>query len=176
MTLATDAGPALALARDGTRLVVAAQGDDGRRRLYLRELAADENAVLGSEGAQAPFFSPDGRWIGYFASGRLWKAAATGGAPVALGDAPHAGGGTWTTQGTIVFAGGRHSGLSRVGEDGGRVEPDVPGRHARRGAALWPEARPHRAARWSSPAGPPTAPPKPHASPSSASTRTTCRR
>src|SRR5262249_3050649 len=74
-------------------------------RLYVRGLAgAEAQAIRGSEGADSPFLSPDGRWVGFFANGKLKKVSLGGGAPIVLCDAPSARGGAWTDDDTIVFA------------------------------------------------------------------------
>jgi DNA-binding winged helix-turn-helix (wHTH) protein len=134
-------GPALAVSRDGARIAFVAQRADGRSRLYVRELGRLETAPIPeTDEARAPFFSPDGRWLGFFARGRLFKVALSGGAPVALADAPDPGGAVWTATGAIIFSGWTTGGLRRVGDRGGPAEllttPD-PGvgevRHA------WPE-------------------------------------
>jgi hypothetical protein len=59
------AGPALALSRDGSELVYVADEPDGSR-LYRRPLAATDAPIRGSDGASSPFFSPDGRQVGFF--------------------------------------------------------------------------------------------------------------
>ena len=106
---------------------IAFVGRDGSgRRLFVRSLAALEAVVIrGTEGAKQPFWSPDGRWIGYFSTGKLWKVASAGGSPpVEISDAPDARGGTWSRSGTIVFAPRViGSGLLSVSEDGGKAEP-----------------------------------------------------
>ena len=79
-------------------------------------------ASPGTEDGHAPFFSPDGRWIGFFADGRLKKVALAGGAPVTLADAPAILGGTWI--GTENHLRGIASGgLMRVSSDGGESGP-----------------------------------------------------
>ena len=74
--------------------------------------------IPGTEDGHAPFFSPDGRWIAFFADGRLKKVALAGGAPVTLADAASVLGGTWV-DGEIVFAGSPSGGLARVPANGG---------------------------------------------------------
>ena len=112
-----DRAPAIALSPDGTRLAWSGC-DDAGCRLYLRFVDRLQPTMLPTtEDAQAPFFSPDGEWIGYFADGKLRKVAVSGGASVPLADSADALGGVWTRDGGIVFAGAR-AGLSAVGEDG----------------------------------------------------------
>ncbi len=94
-------------------------------RLFVRDLGELEPSPLaGTEGAAQPFWSPDGRSIGFFANGKLMKVALDGGAPVVICNAANARGGAWSPSGTIVFqASHRDSGLARVSANGGRVEP-----------------------------------------------------
>ena len=71
--LATHGGPnavplrtAFALSPDGSAIVFVGQ-QDGRRRLYLRRLESlDAVAIAGTDNGDSPFFSPDGRWIGFW--------------------------------------------------------------------------------------------------------------
>lgn len=100
-----------AVSPDG-RHVAFAGAEGARRRLYLRSLDAfDAIAIDGSDDARQPFWSPDSRWIGFFARGNVWKAPIGGGAPVAMADDRRAGvgnrrterGGTWGRDDTIVY-------------------------------------------------------------------------
>ena len=110
--------PALAFSADGTQLAWSGC-DAGGCRLYVRPLDRLEPVVIpGTEDGHAPFFSPDGRWIAFFAGGRLKKVALAGGAPVTLADAPSVLGGTWVGA-EIVFAGSPSGGLARVPANGG---------------------------------------------------------
>ncbi|MBI4481357.1 MAG: serine/threonine-protein kinase [Acidobacteria bacterium] len=76
--------PAVALSPDGTHLVyVGSRGDS--EQLYLRSMDEPEGKPIpGTEGALNPFFSPDGRWVGFFAANKLKKVSTSGGAPVIL--------------------------------------------------------------------------------------------
>ena len=113
--------PALAVSPDGSRLAWSACDGD-RCRLYVRDVdRLDALPLPGVEG-RAPFFSPDGRWLGYFAGGRLMKASLSGGAPVTIADAPTVLGAVWIGR-DIVFAGSPSGGLQRVSEEGGGVRP-----------------------------------------------------
>ena len=113
----------LALSPDGRRLVYAARVA-GRPQLYLRDLDAfDAQPLPGSEGARYPFFSPDGQWVAFFAGAKLKRLSIHGGSPLTVCDAPVIGrGGTWGSDGTIVFDPG-DSGLLRVAVQGGTPEP-----------------------------------------------------
>jgi DNA-binding winged helix-turn-helix (wHTH) protein/Tol biopolymer transport system component len=121
-TVFDEIAPALAVSTDGSMLAWSACGAEGCR-VYRRALDSLESApVAGTEDGHAPFFSPDGRWIGFFADGRLKKVEANGGNPVTLADAPTVLGGTWVNS-AIVFAGGQSGGLMRVPADGGDSRP-----------------------------------------------------
>ena len=115
--------PAIALSADG--LVLAWSACDtasGACALYARSIdRLDAVRLPGTGGARAPFFSPDGRWIAFFADGRLKKIAASGGSPSVLADAPSPGGGAWGADGRIVFAGTPAGGLSLISDQGGAV-------------------------------------------------------
>ena len=112
----------IAISPDGRRLAYVAYSA-GRRQLFLRNLDAFEaRLIAGTEGAQYPFFSPDGRAVAFFADGKLKRVSLEGGSPVTVCDAPVIGrGGAWSADGTIVFDPGV-SGLMQVPAAGGRPE------------------------------------------------------
>ncbi|HEY7697167.1 MAG TPA: protein kinase, partial [Vicinamibacteria bacterium] len=119
-------GQGVILSPDGALLAFAAQSGPGApRQLYLRRLEdLVASPLAGTEGARNPFFSPDGRWIGFFAEGKLKKVAVTGGGAVTLAEAIGYYGGAWGEDGAIVFARDPSSnGLQRVSSEGG--EPEV---------------------------------------------------
>jgi serine/threonine-protein kinase len=109
----------VSIAPDGALIAyVATRG--GSTQLFLRQAnSLDVTAIPGTTDATDPFFSPDGRWIAFFADGQLKKVAVSGGAPVRLCDAPVGLGGHWGTDDTIVFAATTGSGLSQVPAGGG---------------------------------------------------------
>jgi serine/threonine-protein kinase len=112
--------PALAVSPDGRVLAWTACDADGACALYRRPIDQLESTRLaGSEDALQPFFSPDGRWIGFFAGGKLKKISTGGGSAVILADATSPGGASWGPNGQIVFAGSPGGGLSLVGDEGG---------------------------------------------------------
>jgi Tol biopolymer transport system component len=106
------------VAPDGTKLVYLAM-EAGRPQLFLRPLDAFDTKLLpGTDGASAPFFSPDGRWIGFFVGRRLFRVATDGGSPVFIGDVGQAGNGAcWAEGDSIVY--GSASGLMRISSAGG---------------------------------------------------------
>jgi serine/threonine protein kinase len=118
---------------DGQLVAFTARPDaGGPSKLYVRSLSQLVAQPLpGTEGAKQPFWSPASGSIGYFAGSKLLRIALAGGAPVEICDVPDARGGAWSTNGTIVFAPRQmESGLLRVSQNGGNVEPatllDVP--------------------------------------------------
>ncbi len=129
---AANRGP-VALSPDGTRVVFAATGADGESRLWLRALdAAEAQAVPGTDHGAFPFWSPDNRWVAFFADGFLKKVDTRGGAPVPLAVVAGNGiGGSWSAKGQIVFASNAFSPMLKVSQDGGdaniAVETDVSG-------------------------------------------------
>lgn len=124
----------LAISRDGTRIVYSVNPGDApvvsaaaalsQRMLATRRLDQSQGTVLaGTEDASNPFFSPDGRWIAFFASRKLKKVSVDGGAPAVLCDAPNQRGGDWGEDGYIVAAFSSTGGLMRVPSSGGTPEP-----------------------------------------------------
>ena len=112
----------LALSSDGEWLTFAALPAEGEPRLYLRRLdSPDTRSLDGTEGASYPFWSPDSRFIGFFADGKLKKTGISGGSPFTLADAPEGRGGAWSEDGVIVFAPNIFDALHRVAAGGGPV-------------------------------------------------------
>ena len=113
----------LALSPDGTRVAfVAADTQTGRRRLWVRLLSSETpQALVDTEGASNPFWSPDGEHIAFFADGRLKRTPATGGAVRMICESGNPAGGTWNRDDVIVF-GQLDSPLLRVAAVGGRAE------------------------------------------------------
>jgi eukaryotic-like serine/threonine-protein kinase len=113
-----------AVSPDGRAIAFAASSADGRRRLWLRSVDNVEPRPLDhSDGASYPFWSPDGRYMAFFADGRLKKMPASGGPAETICEATNGRGGTWNAQNDIVFAPNNYTPLHRVRAAGGRPSP-----------------------------------------------------
>jgi Tol biopolymer transport system component len=123
MTASTASGAVvgpLAISPDGRRIAIVTTGADGKSQLWVRSLdTLVAQALAGTEGAFQPFWSPDSRFIGFFADGKLKKIEVSGGPPITLSDAPDPRAGTWNRDGVIVFAPAPSSALQRVSAAGG---------------------------------------------------------
>ncbi|MFY9948989.1 MAG: protein kinase, partial [Candidatus Sulfotelmatobacter sp.] len=118
-----DAGGMPVLSPQGDKLAFVAHSGE-TKTLWVRALNSDTAQPLeGTQNAMHPFWSPDGRYIGFFANGKLAKIAATGGPVSVLADAPNSRGGSWSADDVIVFAPDFLGGLSKVSAQGGAVEP-----------------------------------------------------
>src|SRR5439155_11423283 len=94
--------------------------------LWVRSLDSTvAHVVPGTEGAAHPFWSPNGRAIGFFADEKLKTVAAADGPPVVLADAPVPGGGTWSRDGTILFVPHFFKGMYQVPASGGTPVPVI---------------------------------------------------
>jgi Tol biopolymer transport system component/predicted Ser/Thr protein kinase len=117
-------GSPFAMSPDDTRLVFLTHGSDNKDHLALRLLGSPTTiALAGTEGAGGPFFSPDSRWIGFFADRKLKKISVEAGAPVTLCEARNPRGGAWAPDGSILFAPEARAGLMRVSSSGGIPQP-----------------------------------------------------
>jgi Tol biopolymer transport system component len=117
----TSFGTALALSPDGRRLVFEIVTPDGRSFLWLRAInSLSPQRLEGTEGGRFPFWSPDSRFIGFFADRKLKKIDVSGGPPQMLCDVgAEARGGTWNREGVIVFSPNIRVPLQRVSAAGG---------------------------------------------------------
>jgi eukaryotic-like serine/threonine-protein kinase len=111
----------LALSPDGhTLALVAYSAQISNSVLWTYEVGTQRTTSLeGTEGASYPFWSPDGRFIGFFGDGKLKKVEVSGGQPQILCDAPTGRGGTWNRDGVILFTPSGFGGLFRVSSSGG---------------------------------------------------------
>jgi eukaryotic-like serine/threonine-protein kinase len=122
-TLALGRGSSVIVSPDGRTIAYTARAD-GKTLLYLRPLDRFESTPLaGTDDATNPFFSPDGRWIGFFAEEKLKKVSVEGGAPVLVADAVNPRGNAWSSDGTVFVTVSNNAGISRVPARGGKLEP-----------------------------------------------------
>jgi serine/threonine-protein kinase len=139
--LISDAGSALVVSPDGTKLAYSV-GDGNRRSLHVRSLEQLEGSSLtGTEDAYHPFFSPDGKWIGFVTRSELKKVSVSGGAPLTLCPVKLSRGASWATDDSIVFSASAGSGLSLIAAAGGEPKPLT---ELREGEAShrWPQVLP----------------------------------
>ena len=108
---------------DGRRLAFVATLD-GKTQLWIRPIeSATAQPLPGTDRADFPFWSPDSRFIGFFADGNLKKIEASGGPPQTLCDAPGGRGGAWNRDGVIIFSPRAIGPLHRVSSSGGAATP-----------------------------------------------------
>ena len=136
------AGPP-ALSPDGTRVAFAARSPKGPSFIWVRGLqAALPQKLAGTEGAYSLFWSPDGKYLGFFADGKLRKISASGGPVTILADAPNARGGAWGADNVILYTPDYREALWKVSAVGGvpaRVTKIDPTRHS---THRWPSFLP----------------------------------
>ena len=140
--LASDVGTAVVVSPDGTRVVFVSRTADGRTHLSTRRLDQPTAIPLpGTDGARGPFVSPDGRWVGFWADGKLKKVSVDGGSPVILCDASDLLGASWGEGDTIIAALGAPGKLWRIPAEGGvpQVAIDI---SAESTGARWPQILP----------------------------------
>ena len=112
-----------ALSPDG-RSVAFPASIDGTTTIWVRSLdSSSARSLPGTEGASFPFWSPDGRSLGFFAVDKLKKIDLAGGPATILADAPAARGGSWGQEGVIVFSAQGSAGIFQVSASGGSPKP-----------------------------------------------------
>jgi Tol biopolymer transport system component len=116
--------PSFALSPDGHALAFSAEAPGARPTLWLRSMdQMGARQLAGTEDAEDPIWSPDSRWIGFFADGKLKKIAAAGGpVQVIVQASTDFRGGSWGPDDTILFGSGREPILS-VSAAGGPTTP-----------------------------------------------------
>jgi serine/threonine protein kinase/Tol biopolymer transport system component len=109
-----------AVSPDGTQVVFSAGSPGGWTQFWIRPLnSLTAQPLTGTVDAYLPFWSPDSKWIGFFADDKLKKISASGGPPIELADARVARGGTWNQDGVILFAPTLAGGFMRIQASGG---------------------------------------------------------
>ena len=113
-------GGHIAVSPDGSTLAFVTADSTGRNHLWVRPLNSLSSQQLSrTEGAHFPFWSPDSRFIGFFAAGKLKKIAVSRGLPMTICDAANAKGGTWNQKGVILFSPSRFDVIYQVSAAGG---------------------------------------------------------
>jgi serine/threonine-protein kinase len=132
-----------AIAPDGKRVAFTARLGD-TVRLYLRSLDSSQVVEVPESGdAGCPFFSPDGQWVAFFSGDKLRKASVQGGTPVVLADAQTNRGGSWGTDGNILFAPSFTAGLFSVSAAGGEPQAvTTPDASRNERTHRWPDVLP----------------------------------
>ena len=116
---------AIAISPDGRSVIFSGRGPLGHR-LYLRRLGSrDLEPLESTEDGRNPVFSPDGRWVGFTANGKLYKMELGQGRPTMLADIGNARGATWSPSGTITV-GTVGDGLFQVDSESGELERFTP--------------------------------------------------
>src|SRR5882762_6470796 len=111
----------VALSPNGRFLATVAYSDQANKYvIWVHQVGSRSAAVVpGTEGASHPFWSPDSRFMAFFAGGKLKKIDASGKLLQILCDAPNGRGGTWNKDGVILFSPDVFAGLFRVPAGGG---------------------------------------------------------
>ena len=137
----------LTISPDGRRITFAAKDPSGKKLLWLRPLdAVAARSIPGTEGATWPFWSPDSRFIAFFAEGKLKKVDAAGGPPLTVCDAKRGRSGSWNRDGVILFSPDSTVAVDRVSAGGGAATPvtrldESKGETTHRWATFLPDGR-----------------------------------
>jgi serine/threonine protein kinase len=137
--------PQIALSPDGRSLAFVGSDVKGSTLIWIRRLSSPTSVpVAGTDNASLPFWAPDSRQLGFFAEGKIKRVDPGSGAVQVIAEArgdPR--GGTWGSDGTIVFAPGNVAGLYRVSAAGGTPSVVVPLDQARgESGHRWPHMLP----------------------------------
>jgi eukaryotic-like serine/threonine-protein kinase len=132
------------LSPDGRYIAFNGNDAQGKSRLWVRPLnAIAAQPLAGTEGTTRPFWSPDSRFLGFFAEGKLKKIEVTGGPAQKVCDAPSGADGSWSSEGVILYDGRTGDPIHRVSAAGGTPAVAVKADAARKEANVgWPEFLP----------------------------------
>jgi hypothetical protein len=127
----------LAISPDGRRLAFTAT-ESGKSQLWVRQLdSLTAQPLAGVDRVPLPFWSPDSRFIAFFADSKLKKIEASGGPPQTLCDAPRGRGGCWNRNGIILFNGAALP-LSTIPAESGGARTTTAADAQSREALRWP--------------------------------------
>ena len=137
-----NAGPVV-LAPDGSALAYVATDAHGQILLWVRKLnEVHARPIPGTDGANFPFWSADSGSLGFFSGGKLKTISLEGGSPTSVCDAALGRGGTWNSEGTILFAPTFESGLFQVASSGGTPQPVTKLDKSKHDSHRWPHFLP----------------------------------
>jgi serine/threonine protein kinase len=132
----------VAVSPNGHTVVVVGRDSERKNLLWIYEPGAPQaKAIPNTEGANFPFWSPDGKSLGFFADGRLKRLDLSGGPVQTLCDAPTGRGGAWNKDGVIIFtpSGQLGFGLYRIAASGGTAtQITFPDREHAEDSHRWP--------------------------------------
>jgi Tol biopolymer transport system component len=115
-----------AVSPDGRMIAFDGRDAGNATRVWIRSLdSVQPRALQGTEGALRPFWSPDSRFVGFMAGGKLKKVEVTGGPPQTLADLPSGADGTWSAAGVILMDGQERDPILRIPASGGEPKPEV---------------------------------------------------
>jgi len=137
-------GGSPAVSPDGRAIAYVAQDKSGLETLWIRRFDSNSaRALEGTSGARRPFWSPDGRFVAFFADGQLKKIDPSGGPAILICEAGVGLGGAWSPAGEIIFAPANRTPLHRVPAGGG-VSSAITTLDAQRGenSHRWPQFLP----------------------------------
>jgi Tol biopolymer transport system component len=121
-TLSPNTGDGITLSPDGTKIAFIAVGESGQSGVWVHSLNSGQHTLLdGTDGATYPFWSPDGRHLGFFSGGSLKRVPASGGPIQTLAAAIDPRGGSWSETDQIFFSPDFRGGLFGVNASGGET-------------------------------------------------------
>ena len=124
---------------DGKILAFDATDSTGHRRVWIRPLnALQAHALAGTDGSGRAFWSPDSKYLAFFADGKLNKIDVSGGPPQKICDAPTGADGTWSPEGVILFDGTGVDPILRVPAAGGTPVPIIKPEGEKAAQVGWP--------------------------------------
>ena len=124
----------LSVSPDGSKLAFIASDSSGKTQLWIRELDSEAvQPLAGTDNPLQPFWSPDSRFLAFYADGKLKKVTVSGGPGQTLAEVPRAtvgqGGGlepargSWSREGIVLFAPSMLGAIHRVSAGGGAATP-----------------------------------------------------
>ncbi len=129
---------------DGRTIAFNATDSSGKTRIWVRQLnSLTAQPLAGTDGATRPFWSPDSRFLGFVAEGKVKKIDVSGGPPQKICDAPTGSDGSWSSEGVILYDGAGADPIYRVAAAGGTPAVAVKADAARKETQVgWPEFLP----------------------------------